>query len=96
MLISFTVMRWSELKREILKSWTRENAEKKTGDKAVSCSQQPISTKVVFTMRCQENLVSSTKSRVLSVSIKPKVLMEKGMAAFGRQFGLDHRKLEFS
>ena len=24
---------WSELKREILKSWTRENAEKKTGDK---------------------------------------------------------------
>ena len=87
----------ASLASEIQRSWTRQNAgtlEKKRVDKGVPYSESN-NAKVVFTMRCQDNLVSSTKSRVFSVRIKPKVMMEKGMAAFGRQFGLDQRELEF-
>eukprot|EP00092_Neocalanus_flemingeri_P020167 GFUD01021834.1.p1 GENE.GFUD01021834.1~~GFUD01021834.1.p1 ORF type:complete len:545 (+),score=141.99 GFUD01021834.1:42-1676(+) len=67
-----------------------------TGKSSVQPETMLSNAKIHFTMRCHDSLGSRNKARVFNVSIRSGVVMDKGMAAFGRQFGLDHRQLEFT
>ena len=41
------------------------------------------------------SVTPSGRGKLFSVSMKPNVLLEKGMAAFGGKFGVDLKDLEF-
>jgi len=54
------------------------------------------SKRISFTMKGMGSLIPSGHGRVFSVSMKPNVLLLKGMTAFGDKFGADLKEIEFS
>jgi len=84
---------------EILKSWNKQNKDcfEKLETIQTAHITQYREEKILFTIRCLENITNSisNKCRVFSFSIGREVQIREGMAAFGRQFGLDYREIEF-
>jgi len=52
--------------------------------------------RVSFTMKGLGEFIPCGQASVFSVSMRPNVVLEKAMAAFGEKFGVDHKHLEFS